>query len=118
MKIVAAAGKQKVVMTRREWEAIGKKAGWNDAFGRAQREYDNRMPPDESGPWDALEEILDLRGETIAIWEKNKKNEKAAARLISETKREMAEIREIIDSGDARRAEEFLAGFYGSDDPT
>jgi hypothetical protein len=28
MKIVTASGKQKVVMTRKEWEAIGKKAGW------------------------------------------------------------------------------------------
>jgi hypothetical protein len=29
MKIVTAAGKKKVVMTRKEWEAIGKKAGWD-----------------------------------------------------------------------------------------
>jgi len=28
MKIVTAAGKQKIVMTRKEWEAIGKKAQW------------------------------------------------------------------------------------------
>jgi hypothetical protein len=31
MKIVTANGKQKVVMTRKEWESIGKKAGWSDA---------------------------------------------------------------------------------------
>jgi hypothetical protein len=30
MKIVTANGKQKVVMNRKEWESIGKKAGWND----------------------------------------------------------------------------------------
>jgi len=28
MKIVTAGGKQKIVMTRKEWKAIGKKAGW------------------------------------------------------------------------------------------
>ena len=31
MKIVTASGKQRVVMTRKEWEAIGKKAGWNES---------------------------------------------------------------------------------------
>ena len=29
MKIVTASGKQKIVMTRKEWKAIGKKAGWD-----------------------------------------------------------------------------------------
>ena len=28
MEIVTASGKQRVVMTRKEWKAIGKKAGW------------------------------------------------------------------------------------------
>jgi len=28
MKIVTASGKRSIVMSRKEWEAIGKKAGW------------------------------------------------------------------------------------------
>jgi len=30
MKIVTAGGKQRVVMTRKEWKAIGKKAQWDN----------------------------------------------------------------------------------------
>jgi hypothetical protein len=33
MKITTANGKKKIVMTRKEWEAIGKQAGWNDMGG-------------------------------------------------------------------------------------
>jgi hypothetical protein len=36
MKVVAANGKKKVVMNRKEWEAIGKQAGWNDMGGDAE----------------------------------------------------------------------------------
>jgi hypothetical protein len=34
MKIVTANGKKKIVMNRKEWEAIGKTAGWSNDPGR------------------------------------------------------------------------------------
>ena len=133
MKTVTANGKKKIVMTRKEWEAIGKKAGWENDFERAQYKYDNRMPPEESGPFVDLRMAGETLGDEIAALrdkvakmgdcrlsesDKNRLS-KLYEKWIEEKESEIAEIDDIIKSGDVQRANGYIDSHYGpGDDPT
>lgn len=50
MKIVTASGKQKVVMTRKEWKAIGKKAGWIKKTAGHNKSKETQIVFEKYGP--------------------------------------------------------------------
>ena len=51
MKTVTANGKKKIVMTRKEWKAIGKKAGWD---GENDEPTTPASAPDSGVEWDKV----------------------------------------------------------------
>lgn len=63
MHIKKANGKKKLVISRKEWELIGKKAQWNPrTLERAQRSWDDMVPEDNEDPF--VESLLDdIRGQ-------------------------------------------------------
>ena len=102
MKIVTASGKQRVVMTRKEWEAIGKKAGWTKKAWHDQQ-ADPEHEPDSA--LDGLMDMMDRKEREIEMYEKNPEKWKRELRA---AKKELEKMNEVYDQGE-EAAEEYLS---------
>ena len=102
MKIVTASGKQRVVMTRKEWEAIGKKAGWT------KKAWHDQQADPEHEPNSALDGLLDKMDRVERLIEMYKKNPEKWKKELRAAEKELKEMDEVYDQGE-KAAKEYLS---------
>jgi len=89
-------------MTRKEWEAIGKKAGWTKKAW-----YDQQADP-EHEPDSALDGLMDMMDRKETLIKMYEKNPKEWAKELRAAKKELEKMNEVYDQGE-EAAEEYLS---------
>jgi KaiC/GvpD/RAD55 family RecA-like ATPase len=98
MKVVTANGKQKVVMNRKEWESIGKTAGWrNEDVGELTEEQKAAVHSATAAIRSVLEQIeLECSNTQTSLY--------SVARKVDEVAQNLSVIRGTMERVDIRDA--------------